>query len=68
MKQSRPIEVIHPTRRHSVLRSGMPLANMLTIGAALLVVILSVSLSRASNTDTCARPIDAVVSMPCDYR
>ena len=70
MKQSRPIEVIRPTLRHSARGKGMPLANVLTAGAALLVIVLSVSLSSAANTDTdiCARPIDAAVSTPCHYR
>jgi hypothetical protein len=73
MKQSRPIEVIRPTLRRRALGKGMPMANVLTAGAALLAIVLSVSLSSAANTDSCARPFDlgpaeTAISAPCDYR
>jgi hypothetical protein len=73
MKQSRTIEIIRPTLRRSVIGKGMSLANVLTIGAALMAVILSVTLSSAADTDTCERPFDlgpaeTAISAPCDYR
>ncbi len=66
MKQSRTIEVIQPTLRRTTRRAGMPLANVLTAGAALLAIVLSVSLSSAANTDTCAMPLVGTVSAPCE--
>jgi hypothetical protein len=73
MKQSRTIEVIRPTLRRSARGKAMPVAHVLTLGAALVAIILSVSLSSAANTDTCARPFDlgpaeTAISAPCDYR
>jgi hypothetical protein len=73
MKQSRKIEIIRPTLRRSAIGKGFPLANVLTVGAALMAVILSVTLSSAANTETCARAFDlgtgeTAISAPCDYR
>lgn len=83
MQQSQKIEVTHPTMRrtglfraglhHTGLHRRMTLTNGLTVGAALVAIVLSVTLSSAANTDTCARPfdmgpIDTAISAPCDYR
>ncbi|MGL5011651.1 MAG: hypothetical protein ACRC6I_17375 [Paracoccaceae bacterium] len=68
MQPSQKIEVIHPTMRTASLRSRITLTNGLTIGAAFLAIVLSVTLSFAGNTDTCARPLDLTVSAPCHYR
>jgi hypothetical protein len=68
MKQSRAIEVTHPTLRSAPRRMRMTLTNALTLGAVLMAIALSVTLSAAANTDVCARPIDTTISAPCDYR
>jgi hypothetical protein len=73
MKQSRPIEVIRPTLRRRALGKGLPIANVLTLGAALLAIVLSVTLSSAAGKGVCVRPLDvgpdkAPLSAPCDYR
>lgn len=66
MKQSRPIEVIQPTLRRSARKRHISLANVLTAGAALLAIVLSVSLSSAANTNTCAMPLAGELNTPCD--
>ena len=66
MKQSRPIEVIHPTLRRRARSGGMALTNALTLGAALLAILLSVSLSTASSTETCAMPLDSTITAACE--
>lgn len=66
MKPSRPIEVIQPTLRRNARRAGMPIGNVLTAGAALLAIALSVSLSAADNADTCAMPLAGTVTAPCE--
>jgi hypothetical protein len=65
MKQSRPIEVIQPTLRRTQRRMAMPMTNVLTIGAALLAIVLSVSLSAAANPQTCAMPLAGVPVAEC---
>jgi hypothetical protein len=68
MKQSRPIEVTHPTLRRIWRPAAMTMTNTLTLGAALVAVALSVTLSAAAGPDICARPVDTTISAPCDYR
>lgn len=68
VKQSQPIKVIHPTLRHRARRGSIPLTNLLTAGAALLVIVLSVSLSSAANTkaETCVMPLAGPAPAHCE--
>ncbi|MCU0802396.1 MAG: hypothetical protein MUD11_11585 [Rhodobacteraceae bacterium] len=68
METSRKIEVIHPMLRRKAMRPHLTIVNALTAGAALLAVLLSVSLSAAADPEACARPIDSAIAAPCAYR
>jgi hypothetical protein len=64
--QRTPIKVISPTLRRTVFTARWPMTNTLTAGAALLAVILSVSLSAASTDEVCAMPLDGVQTAACE--
>jgi hypothetical protein len=61
-----PIAVISPTlRRASLTAKHWRIANALTLGAVLLAVVLSVSLSSAGTDRVCAMPLDGSHSAMC---
>ncbi|MFM2388813.1 MAG: hypothetical protein RLZZ437_368 [Pseudomonadota bacterium] len=66
MKQSRSIEVIRPTLWRAARKSSLPMTNILTAGAALLAIVLSVSLSSAADPKACVMPLSGPAAPACE--
>jgi hypothetical protein len=61
-----PIEVITPTLRRASGTNRWRMTNILTAGAALLAVVLSVSLSAAATDEVCTMPLDGASRTACE--
>ncbi len=61
-----PIEVVSPTLRRGPANGGWCMSNVLTCCAALLAVILSVSLSSAATDTVCRMPLDRMTTASCE--
>jgi hypothetical protein len=60
-----PIKVIRPTLRRSSPTTRWRMTNILTAGAAVLAVALSVSLSAAATDKVCTMPLDQMTVSVC---
>ncbi len=60
------IEIVRPTLRGAPVRRDWRMTNSLTLGAALIAVMLSVMLSGATTGSVCALPLDAVQPRACE--
>lgn len=60
-----PVEVVNPTRRNMSAKPRWRIANVLTCGAALLAVVLSVSLSSAATDTVCMMPLGKAAQASC---
>jgi hypothetical protein len=60
-----PIKVIRPTLRRGFATTRWRMTNVLTAGAALLAVALSVSLSAAATDKVCTMPLDQMPVSVC---
>jgi hypothetical protein len=60
------ISVVAPTLRSMPFTIRWRLTNLLTLGAAVLAVALSVSLSSAETNEVCALPLDRVQTAACE--
>jgi hypothetical protein len=61
-----PIEVVNPTLRRMSAKQRQRMANLLACGAALMAVVLSVSLSSAATDAVCSMPIDDMPVASCN--
>ncbi|MGL4238787.1 hypothetical protein [Tabrizicola sp.] len=60
------IEVVAPTLRRKGSRGRWTMASSLTLGLAVLAVILSVTLPAAATDGVCALPLDAPMGKHCE--
>jgi hypothetical protein len=61
-----PVQVVNPTLRYVSKKMQWRIANTLTLGAGLLAVVLSVSLSSAATDEVCAMPLDRAQTATCE--
>lgn len=60
------IEVVNPTLRRVSTQLRWRITNILTCGAALLAVVLSVSLSSAATDTVCPMPLGHTQAATCE--
>ena len=60
------ITVVSPTLRRIQTQTRWRMTNVLTVGAALLAMILSVSLSYAATDKVCTMPLDHTQAPVCE--
>ncbi len=60
------IKVVSPTLRNTRNIARWRMTNILTVGAALLAMILSVSLSSAATDEVCSMPLDTAPAATCE--